>query len=530
MGLSGVYYVAFTLVLLLLATVAARWRAATARGWIPGISSMAYLAVVVLVPLAVAKLATRSEVVSGRVPTARSFAESEVFAGKFMDLLLPWAGHRLEPLTQVTFAYNAVTRATVETSALGVVAMVGWLGLLVVALRSLITDLSPDPDLRRWSALSLMAAAFYTVGGAASFVALFFTPQVRTWSRFSLYILLLGLLAVGWWLTKVEVRRGKMTVALVSIAITAIGVLDQTNPDQAPDHAAVAGHFGDLTAYTNSLQAATGPGCPVFQLPVVPFPESPGTPTINGYDQLLPYLASDDLRFSSGAMRGTANADWQLAVDTADPQQLASELSAAGFCAVEVDSQGYTQDTDPRPALQAALGAPVASTADGVFMAYALPSTRTDAALQQRLLAPVVVSLDAYDIEPTDDDTGVGQWIGPDVALRLANLGTSEVDLALTMRVATQGQDSRVLTLVDEDGAEVARAALEPGESTPVSFDLLAPPGTTTLRLRTSGTTERLTRPPITVSARVSDLRAETTDDARVATLQEQVRLGTVVP
>ena len=529
-GLSGVYYVAFTLVLLLVATVAARWRAGTARGWAPGLLSSAYLTAVLLVPLLAARLATRGEVVTGRVPTARSFAESELFAGKFMDLVLPWSGHRLDPLAHLTFAYNAVTHATVETSALGVVALAGWLSLLVVALRSLVTDTPPDADLRRWSALALVAAAFYTVGGAASFVALFFTPQVRTWSRISLYLLLFGLLAVGWWLTHIEARRGRLTVALVAIAITVVGVLDQTNPGRAPDHAAVARQFADLTAYTRDLQAATRPGCPVFQLPVVPFPESAGTPQMNGYDQLLPYLASDDLRFSSGAMRGTASADWQLGVDVTDTARLAEQLAATGFCAVEVDAQGYTPSTDPRSALQTALGAPVAKSADGVFTAYRLPPGTTDPAARSHLLEPVIVALDAYQVGRDGPQDTVGQWIGPDVMLRLANLGTGAVPVKVTMSVAPEGEVDRVLTFVNEQGKEVARTNLPAGSSTPVTLEVTAPPGTTKLTMRTSGEPVRLTDPSIVVSARVSDLRASTTSEVQVASMQEQVETGTVVP
>jgi hypothetical protein len=529
-GLSGVYYVAFTLVLLLVATVASRWRSGSARGWAPGIVSGGYLVAVMLVPLAAAKLATRGEVITGRVPAARAFVESETFAGKMMDLVLPWAGHRLDPLAFLTFAYNAATRATVETAALGVVALAGWVGLIVVAMRSLATDKLPDADLRRWSALSLVATAFYTVGGAASFVALFFTPQVRTWSRMSLYILLLGLLAVGWWLTRLGARRGRATVAAVAVGLTVLGVLDQTNPGRAPDHAAVAAEFASLQAYTKDLQAATRPGCPVFQLPVVPFPESAGTPLMNGYDQLLPYLASDDLKFSSGAMRGTASADWQLAVDVADPTRLAEQLASAGFCAIEVDAQGYTAATDPRRSLEDSLGTPVATSSDGVFTAYALPTGASDPALRTRLLEPTIVAVDAYEVGPGGQDGTVGQWIGPDVVLRLANLGPEAVPVKATMTVTPEGDVDRVLTLVDENGKEIARADLPSGTSTPVTFTLTAPPGTTSLRMKTSGDPVRLSEPSIVVSARVTDLQATTSADARVASMQEQVGKGTVVP
>ena len=187
------------------------------------------------------------------------------------------------------------------------------------------------------------------MGGLGAWVALFVTPQVRTWSRVSLYLLLLSLLLVGWWLTRLEKRRGALVAGSLALGLVLVGVLDQTNPGRAPDHAATAARFAGARRSTRPpWRRRLGRDCPVFQLPVVPFPESQGIGEMESYDQLIPYLASDDLRFSTGAMRGTAAADWQLGVDLDQPDRLADELAAAGFCALEVDTQGF--DSDHRPA------------------------------------------------------------------------------------------------------------------------------------------------------------------------------------
>ncbi len=506
LGLSGVYYVAFTLILLVFATIAVRWRLGRPSAWFGGLGSATYLVGVFLIPLAASRVGSADELVTGPVPASRSFVESELFAGKLMDLILPWQGHRLDPLSFLTFAYNASGHPTAETSALGVVALAGWVALLVVALGPLVTDRLAASELRRWSALSLVATAFYIVGGMGAFVALFFTPQLRTWSRFSLYLVLLGLLAVGWWVSRLQERRGVVTAGLVAVALTVVGVLDQTNPGQAPDHAAAAQRFDVLTAYARQLETATGPGCAVFQLPVVPFPESAGVGQMNGYDQLLPYLASKDLRFSSGAMRGTARADWQLGVDLEDPSALARELAAAGFCAVEVDSQGFTQDTDPRPRLEAALGAPVARSGDGVFTAYRLPQSGGDSRLRTRLLEPVIVALYAYEVRSRDDGSGVAQWIGPDVGLQVANLGSDTVPVSIHMDVEPAGDEKRELVVSDRSGRALVRAELDGGSTSPVDFTLEVPVGTTEVRLKTSGEPVRLLDDEILVSAQVSNL------------------------
>ena len=84
------------------------------------------------------------------------------------------------------------------------------------------------PRLTLWAALLVVAGLFYTAGGLGSVVALVATPQLRTWSRLSLVILLLGLLAVGHWLS--VPRRKGVAVALAGVVLF-VGVLDQTNPD-----------------------------------------------------------------------------------------------------------------------------------------------------------------------------------------------------------------------------------------------------------------------------------------------------------
>jgi hypothetical protein len=527
-GLSGVYYVMFTLLLLATAMLARRWQTGTLRGALPGVVPGALLTAVFLVPVLLARWGSQAAVLTGRDPTQRSFVESETYAGKMMDLVLPWTGHRLDPLAFLSFAYNTSPRATVETSALGVIGAIGWVSLVVVALSSALGVARPQA-LRQWSVLTLVATALYTVGGLGAWVALFITPQARTWSRVSLYLLLLALLAVGWWLTRLESRRGALVAGALAVGLALVGVLDQTNPDRAPDHSATAARFASAQRYTAALEQTLGRGCPVFQLPVVPFPESAGRGEMKGYDQLLPYLASHDLRFSSGAMRGTTAADWQLGVDLDDPDRLADDLAAAGFCAVEVDTQGFDSTTDPRDALTAALGAPVAQSTDGVYVAYALPSAPprpTDKAAA--ILHPVVVALDAY--ETQRDGSSMAQWVGPDVGLRVVNLGDTSVPVTVSMSVEGVDSTPRELTITDSSGSVLVRRQIAPAGATAVSIPVDAPAGTSTFRIRVSGDPVRQADGQL-VSARARDLTATSSDaGARVVSMQEQARSGVVVP
>ena len=59
-------------------------------------------------------------------------------------------------------------------------------------------------------------------------------------------------------------------------------------------------------ALTHDLETRLGPNALVFQLPAPPFPEAGTVATMTDYEHFLPYLTSDNLRFSYGALRGTA--------------------------------------------------------------------------------------------------------------------------------------------------------------------------------------------------------------------------------
>ncbi|MBM6400934.1 hypothetical protein [Phycicoccus sonneratiae] len=529
-GLSGVYYVAFTLILLLVAALARRFGGGSPVDLLRGVAVMAGLVVCIGLPLAAARLGLRGELVTGRVPAQRNPGESELFAGKLMDLLLPWPGHRLPALEYLTFAYRTATHATVETSALGVVGVAGLVGLSLLGLLTLLSGRRTDPQLSRWSGLTLVSFLVYTVGGLGSFIAVFATPQVRTWSRMSLYVLVLALLAVGAWLTRLERRRGVLTAGLVAVLLVVVGSLDQTNPALAPDHRAVAREMDGLRSYTSALQQRVGPGCGVFQVPVLPYPETLGPERMEGYDQLKPYLAGSDLRFSVAAMRGTAAATWQSAVDTRDLDGLAADLRSAGFCALEVDTEGFSAKQDPTGRLTEAWGDPVARTPDGTFLAWDLRAAGAagegDTARRTRVLEPLLVSVGGY--EPEEVDGTLGQYLGPLGGISVANPG-APARVTVQMEVRGVGTSRREVTVSHGDEV-LARVTASADVSTRLALTVDAPRGATDLVVRVSGPTEKESDGDRVTTLFVSDVEVTADGGRRAVSLLDQVATGWVLP
>ena len=80
-----------------------------------------------------------ARVMTGPRPATRTPLESERYAGRVIDLLLPCEGHRLEPLAALTQAYTAAGRPVTETLALGLVGVAGTVALVLIGLRVLAT-------------------------------------------------------------------------------------------------------------------------------------------------------------------------------------------------------------------------------------------------------------------------------------------------------------------------------------------------------------------------------------------------------
>jgi hypothetical protein len=224
-------------------------------------------------------------------------------------------------------------------------------------------------------------------------------------------------------------------------------------------------------------------------------------------------------------MRGTAEADWQLATDLDDVNGWSRALAAAGFCAVEVNTNGFDANTDPRGRLQAALGSPIAQTADGASVSYRLPRPQS---ADSTVLEPVVVSLDAHEIRVVD---GVPrQWVGPRAMLRAVNLSERAAKLSISLKVRALGDAVRQVVLTDDQGDVLEKFDASESQERSVSLTILARPGMTMLELSLSGEPTQLRDTRRSVFGEVSNLQVDAPSGVRVASLQQQVASGVVVP
>jgi phosphoglycerol transferase len=341
------YYSSFTVVLVALAAVL---RAVAGRSWRPLVAGGAVVGV--LVALTVVTLAPSLAYWARHGTNSavghRGAFESEFYGLKFAQLVLPMEHHRIGKLAEFRQRYDSWSPRTEATrnTALGVVASVGFLWLLAVALVQLAT-----PGRRVVPALhgeagiaALVALALAWTGGLATLIAVV-EPQIRSWNRLSVFIGFFALLAVGLLLDRavaaLEARRaGKALAAAAVFAVLVVGLLDQTSSAFQPRYGALSAEYRSDGDFVRGIEGRVPAGGMVFQLPYVPFPEAAPPARMFDYDELRGYLHSGELRWSYGAMKGRPG-DPSPALAAEPVPDMVRDVRAAGFGGIYVDRFGY---------------------------------------------------------------------------------------------------------------------------------------------------------------------------------------------
>ncbi len=355
---SSVYYAAFTLILGGIASVAAFWVRRDSRRLLGAVAAAGSIIAVLLINMA-PDFIYSAQIGPNPGALQRTPVESELYALKLAQLLLPPAYHRFGPFNYLREQYDFFYPLPSESPALGLLAAGGLVALFITAFyvlarNGLSRNLENSPLLSRLSSLSFLALLgfiFATVGGLSTLIS-FVSTNLRAWNRMSIVIAALALAALG---LLIDALVSRSTAALspraaiaASISVGALilgfGLWDQTPPVDRSARAATIASFDSDAAFVAEIEQALPRGSMVFQLPYIAFPESPPVNRTLDGDQLRPYLHSSELRFSGGGIRGRPDIDSLGEVASLAPQDFVIQASALGYSGVIVDTYAYEDD------------------------------------------------------------------------------------------------------------------------------------------------------------------------------------------
>jgi hypothetical protein len=282
-----------------------------------------------------------------RLTLARNFAGSEIYALKFLDLLVPPAEHVCRIPGQIGRAYYAQSALRTEffVNYLGVF---GILGLAIVLWRGFRPMLQRRgkkiPDAFLGTSWIFM---FSAVGGVGSLIALGGFDVFRASNRNSIFLLMLALFAFGRWCQRLRfTQRAGLRFAL-PIAIAIIGVADALpRLNAASSLIKNAAALDSQRQLLHSLEQRIGKNARVFQVPATSFPEEGTTFRMGDYEHFSAYLLSDTLQWSYGALRGTPEARTLEVIGRMPFAQLMNELESMGFRALWIDRRGFSDNAN----------------------------------------------------------------------------------------------------------------------------------------------------------------------------------------
>jgi phosphoglycerol transferase len=456
LGSASSYYAIFTMLLLGVAASAAVFRARSWRAVVPAVVLVGMLGAVQFANLLPDLMYARSHGENTAV-AHRSPVETEVYSVKLAQLVLPMDFHRIDSWAALRQRYANQFPVPSEgaKTALGAVAAVGFLWLLVVPLLVLVGEgwVGPDRRVRELSLFSVVAFLLATTGGISTLIALLATTQLRGWNRMSIFLDFLGLAAVAVLLDRLgrrllQRRRGPVLLAVLLLGVLSVGLFDQTSNAFIPDYPKLKNDYANDGAFVRRIEATLPRGAMVYQLPYVPFPEWPPVVKMIDYDHLRGYLHSKHLRWSYGGVKGRPTSDWQNGINQQPVATLVTAIAAAGFQGLWVDRFGYADGgLSIETELRRVVGAEGFASGNGRMSFYDLrPFAERVRASGCAVGCPELVDVVLHPSRlelgqgffPAESGSGhVWSWTKRRAVMRIVQPGSARRDVTLTLALAS---------------------------------------------------------------------------------------------
>lgn len=277
---------------------------------------------------------------------ARNYGGTELYALKPVEMLIPPPVHRWDALAFFGHRYVRWTlfRGEGFLPYLGLVGIAGLLWLGVVTIRRLLTR-RPVPG----QALTIgWLVAYAAMGGVTNVLALILGFQVfRATNRAAVFISALVLFFLFVRLSRVTARWPSWGRRGLALAVVSLGLLDQVpKSGNREDRAGLVAQLESDRKLGVDLEAALPDGAMIFQLPVVGFPEERPPHQLGDYELFRPYLMTETLRFSYGAVKYRARSRWQQEVEAAPAETMVRRLESYGFSALYLNRRGFADQAE----------------------------------------------------------------------------------------------------------------------------------------------------------------------------------------
>lgn len=362
-AISGVYYAYYSCVIFVFA-----WflRSFKKGGFLnKGTTEPLFLCVITLVTLVALFLPTFIyQIQHGYNPMVggRSVAESEFYALRIIDLLMPLSGHHIEALSNLRNNFNLLVEANAErspatlgfTGAIGFIFLLMWLigkaiasenSFLEKTIKKFSLSKNDQNTISDLAVFNLLSVLFATVGGLVMFISTSF-PLIRSHVRFCIFIAFFALFLIAIISDKIIEKKicgKKIYTQIVLFILMILAVYDQTGRGlvgYTQNHMGLEKYESDHE-FVAEIENSMPPQAMIFMLPFSQFPE------VDVYQQLVGYVNSKQLRWSYPSIVGRESSQWQQQVVTLEFKKFIAAIKKAGFEGIYIDRPQYCGTYSP---------------------------------------------------------------------------------------------------------------------------------------------------------------------------------------
>lgn len=321
----------------------------------------------------------------GTIGIDRSPVAAELLSLRLNQVVLPTSADRRRPLAVAKRDFDLTMGAPIAENRNQYIGVLGVFGLAALAwslmraarVRAIAGDDDAETETSvRISALLAIAVLLLAMPtGLDTLIAYGLTPMVRAYNRVLPFLAFPCLFGAGWLLqtTLVRPRAGWLRgVAFAVIAVVAL--LDIVVRPPFGRRIQQVEQYDRARDYFGGVERTLDRGAAVFQLPAAWYPEHPPINDMGDYEEFMPFLLTDHLRFSYGVAHARVGYGWSKFVEGLPAREMIDNTHAMGFAAILVDGDGYAKDARKTltDALAAALPKPPLVSDDQRWWLFAL--------------------------------------------------------------------------------------------------------------------------------------------------------------
>ncbi|MBU3541642.1 YfhO family protein [Polynucleobacter sp. UB-Tiil-W10] len=240
--------------------------------------------------------------------------------------------------------YASIPALLASESQLAYIGITAACGLGILAVRSSYQIFEKKyTQITHWFWLSLGIFAFSITGGINYLLGSlhYVFLMIRSNNRFSIFLMAIGLLYLCELLSKLKDNNYKILIAALVVTFSIWDQVPISDSESAYLREDTIESPIAIQQFTENLEKTLEPGAMIFQLPIHAFPENAVIEKMGDYEELLPYLFSQQLRFSFGSIKGREDTAWQAALAQETLKNQIILLESYGFSALLVHKNAH---------------------------------------------------------------------------------------------------------------------------------------------------------------------------------------------